>query len=240
MSEPNEKPVALESYNDFAEQYARVNETNAYNAYYERPGILSLLPELAGKRVLDAGCGPGLHAAWMIERGALVTAVDASPQMIDIVQRRLGERVVTHTADLGRPLNFLDDTTFDVVLSSLTLHYIRDLSVPIGEFSRILRPGGQFIFSTHHPVVEYYLRHPANYFTTELVEEVWTVQATPMPVKFYRRPLSAITAALFQAGFTIDTIAEPLPLPECRETHPQAYQKLSTQPWFLFVRAQKK
>jgi SAM-dependent methyltransferase len=236
----HDEPPARDSYDIFAEQYARAIETKAHNACYERPGILAMLPDLAGKQVLDAGCGPGLHAAWMVEQGAQVTAVDVSAQMTAIVQRRLGERVVAHTADLGRPLSFLDDNTFDIVLSSLTLHYIHDLTVPMSEFGRILRPGGLLVFSTHHPVVEYYLRRPTNYFSTELVEEVWRIQGTPMPVKFYRRPLSAITAALSQAGFCIDTIAEPLPLPDCRETDPKAYQRLSTEPWFLFVRAQKK
>ena len=43
---------------------------SVYNAYYDRPTVLSLLPRVQGKRSLDIGCGPGLYTAWLIEHGA--------------------------------------------------------------------------------------------------------------------------------------------------------------------------
>ena len=53
------KPLALEAFEQLAEAYARLVDTKPHNAYYERPATLSLLPDVAGLRVLDAGCGPG-------------------------------------------------------------------------------------------------------------------------------------------------------------------------------------
>lgn len=63
-------------YDAFAQDFERHAETSAFNAYYDRPALLSLLGEVAGKRVLDVGCGPGLHASELVARGAIVTAFD--------------------------------------------------------------------------------------------------------------------------------------------------------------------
>jgi len=54
----------LEAYETLAERYAVLVDTKPENAYYERPATLSLLRDMRGKRVLDAGCGPGSYAEW--------------------------------------------------------------------------------------------------------------------------------------------------------------------------------
>lgn len=87
-----EDPIALEAYERPAEAYADRVETKPHNAGYERPATLSLLPPVEGKSVLDAGCGPGVYAEWLADRGAEVAAVDVSPTMIRLARRRLGGR----------------------------------------------------------------------------------------------------------------------------------------------------
>jgi 2-polyprenyl-3-methyl-5-hydroxy-6-metoxy-1,4-benzoquinol methylase len=70
MSNDHEdKPVALDAYDALAESYAALVDTKPHNAYYERPATLSLLPDVRGKRVLDAGCGPGVYSEWLASRG---------------------------------------------------------------------------------------------------------------------------------------------------------------------------
>ncbi len=235
----SQTPGLQKLYAENAAWYAAAARDKSYNAHYERPAILSLLPDVKGKEILDIACGPGFHAEWMADRGARVTAVDVSPQMIELVRERLGQRVQTETADLSQPLDF-GDATFDIVHSSLTLHYIRDLTVPFGEFNRILRPSGRFVFSMHHPFVDHQARPEKNYFTTELVEEKWKFHGKRMSVQFYIRPLSAIFNALAQANFWVENVVEPMPTITCKEKYPDTYQKLSVRPQFLFVRAQKK
>ena len=56
----NEEPIAREAYGRLADAYAARLVTKAHNAFYDRPAVLSLLPPVQGKRVLDAGCGPGV------------------------------------------------------------------------------------------------------------------------------------------------------------------------------------
>ncbi|HYV13585.1 MAG TPA: class I SAM-dependent methyltransferase [Pyrinomonadaceae bacterium] len=122
----NDEPIALDAYETLAEAYASVTDTKPHNAYYERPATLSLLPDVKGKRVLDAACGPGVYSEWLLSHGAEVVALDASPKMVELAKRRVGESVDVRQADLNKLLTFLEDATFDVVLSSLTMEYIED------------------------------------------------------------------------------------------------------------------
>jgi len=57
-------PIALEAYAQLADAYAAMVDTKAHNAYYERPAMLGLMPDVKGKRALDAGCGSGRYAEW--------------------------------------------------------------------------------------------------------------------------------------------------------------------------------
>jgi len=78
-----EKPIAFDAYESLADAYAARIDTKPHNAYLERPATLSLLPEVKGKRVLDAGCGPGVYSEWLLKHGANVVAVDVSPRMVE-------------------------------------------------------------------------------------------------------------------------------------------------------------
>src|SRR5215831_14600050 len=115
---PN-KPIALDAYEQLSEAFAAKIDTKAHNAFYDRPAVLSLLPEVANKRVLDAGCGPGAYAEWLVDNGAEVVGVDASPKMIELASARLKGRAKLIQADLGAPLDFLDSSSFDLVISAL-------------------------------------------------------------------------------------------------------------------------
>jgi len=86
MVEKGPEPVAREAYEKLADSYAARAPTKPHNAYYERPATLSLLGEVAGKRVLDAGCGPGIYAEELVARGAEVVGFDASGRMVELAR----------------------------------------------------------------------------------------------------------------------------------------------------------
>lgn len=112
-------------YDSFAEAYSASNETSLFNAYYERPAMLDLAGDVAGRRILDAGCGSGPLSAALRDRGAIVTGFDSSTKMLELARERLGDDAALHTADLGSPLPF-PDAAFDDVVASLVLHYLVD------------------------------------------------------------------------------------------------------------------
>lgn len=222
------------SYDAVADAYAARVETAPYNALYERPALLALLPPLDGLRVLDAGCGSGVYAGLLAERGARVTGIDESAAMLAHARRRLaGTGVELRTADLRAPLPFAD-ASFDGVVSALVLHYLRDWSAPLAELRRVLRPGGWLAFSTHHPAMEVQLFNPERYGEVEQVEDDWDDVGT---VRFYRRPLFRIVNDLADAGFAIERMVEPLPAEAFRRLKPQAYARMVRQPNFLLIRA---
>lgn len=134
MHDDTEKPLAFDAYEALAESYAALVDTKPHNAYYERPATLSLLPDVRGRRVLDAGCGPGVYADWLARRGAEVVALDASPNMVRLARERVGARADIRRADFSQPLDFLPDASFDLVLCALALDYVRDWRAVFGEF----------------------------------------------------------------------------------------------------------
>jgi len=71
----HEEPIALEAYSRLADAFAARIDTHPSNACYDRPAVISLLPPVEGRRVLDAGCGPGVYAEWLAGRGAEVVGV---------------------------------------------------------------------------------------------------------------------------------------------------------------------
>jgi SAM-dependent methyltransferase len=219
--------------------YREANEEGAFNAFYERPGAIALLGDVSGLRVLEAGCGPGALTSWLADNGATVTAVDVSQEMARLASERLGDRARVLLADLAEPLPF-GDASFDLVVASLVLHYLADWSAPLAEFRRVLAPDGAVTFSTHHPAMDWQLHSPDNYFATIQVSETWQLSGQPFEVTFWRRPLTAITAAISDAGFVIDQLAEPAPQPELRNREPRAYDRLQTGPAFLFFRLTKR
>jgi ubiquinone/menaquinone biosynthesis C-methylase UbiE len=117
---PADQAVA-NAYDSFAEAYAAETESNLINGYYTRPAVLDLAGEVAGRRILDVGCGAGPLLAALRERGAVVTGVDSSTKMLELARQRLGDGADLHPADLSSPLPF-PDGAFDDVIACLVLH----------------------------------------------------------------------------------------------------------------------
>ncbi|MGZ3518271.1 MAG: class I SAM-dependent methyltransferase [Vulcanimicrobiaceae bacterium] len=224
-------------YDTHAHEYAVHTATNVYNTHYERPALQAQLGDVRGKRVLDAGCASGEHTALLLERGAEVTAVDASASLVAIVRERFGRRVRAERADLREPLTFLDDASIDIVMSSLTLHYLEDWSLPLREFARVLVPGGRLVLSTHHPSMTAPMA--TNYFRTELVNDVWRMNGHDVEVQFFHRPMEAIVTPFLNAGFTLDALVEPHLAEPDPAIPPQTYERLSSEPTFLILKAHR-
>ena len=98
---------------------------SAYNAHYDRPAVLAALGPVAGRRVLDAACGPGLYVRELLARGAEVTAFDASPVMVGLARQQTAGRVRVDQAVLGESLPYPDDA-FDLIVCALAIYYALD------------------------------------------------------------------------------------------------------------------
>ncbi|MEV6826928.1 methyltransferase domain-containing protein [Amycolatopsis sp. NPDC051102] len=225
------------AYDDFAEAYTAENEASLMNAYYERPAALALAGDVAGRRILDAGCGSGPLFATLRERGAVVTGIDQSEGMLAQARRRLGDGADLRVADLAEPLPF-GDAEFDDVMASLALHYLRDWAPTLAELRRVLKPGGRLIASVNHPMmvnVTHRAEGPRpDYFESYTWTDEFELHGRKARMTFWNKPLHAMTDAFTAAGFRIAVISEPHPVPAARELFPGDFEILDTFPSFLF------
>lgn len=229
-------PQPAESmYDAFAEEFEAHAESSSYNALYDRPALLDLLGEVRGLRVLDAGCGPGLYAEELVRRGADVTAFDASAEMVRLARQRLGSDAPVRQSSLAAPLDWLADASQDRVVMALVLHHLEDRVAALAELARVLRPHGRLVLSTVHPTSDW-LRHRGSYFTSEPIEEDWH---GGWQVRYWRQPLAAWCEEFEQAGFVIERLVEPRPVPAMAASHPDHYEHLLRQPEFIAFRLMK-
>lgn len=240
MNDQSMMPQVIEHYNEIADQFATISDQSFFNEYCERPAMFSLLDNVTGKRVLDAGCGHGRYAEWLLTQGATVTAVDASEKMVHLARHRLGEAVDIRQLDLSEPLDIFTKMSFDVIVSPLVLDYIQNWHGVFGEFHRILDSGGIFVFSVMHPFfIQFRYGLQSDYFSTRRHEEQWGKRWKRDSVPAYRRSLTAMTLALSNTGFGIDRIIEPKPIQGAQQRFPEQYEEYSHHPVFICFRVVK-
>lgn len=220
-------------YDVFADEFANHARDGLYNAHLDRPACLALLGDVAGRRVLDAACGPGLYAEELVRRGADVVALDQSPRMVGLCRERVPQADV-RVHDLAEPLTFLPDRSVDLALLALAVEYVDDRVAALAELRRVLRPGGALVLSRQHPTGDW-LRHGGSYFDVRVVEEVWS---RGWQVRYWLAPLEQTCEELFAAGFLIERLWEPRPAPQAAALDPDRYERLCREPsGFLALRA---
>ena len=225
-------------YNKYAQEYARVIQDNIYNANFERPSLLAMLPELKDLKVLDLACGPGAYAEYLLNAGAKVTAVDNSEEMVQIVKTKFGSKINCYLQDIGAGLPHEKDNSYDLVICPLAIHYIENLEVLFHDIARVLRDKGLFVFSTHHTLLDYQSSPSGNYFACELVEEKWDTIGKPVEVKFYRRSLSELFSYIFDAGLSITGFSEGCTTEKVGKISEERYKRLKSTPQFMFIKCQ--
>ena len=231
------KQKIIEAYEEMAVKYNELIDHKPHNAYYDRPNTLSLFPEVYGKSILDAACGPGKYAEILLSKGAKVTGFDISPEMIKLARERNKDSGIFFVHDLTTPFNKLDDASFDIVLCALALHYVKNWNLTIKEFQRVLKPDGILVLSIEHPFFEFNYFKSSKYFEIEHVKCTWNGFGKPIEVNSFRRPLSECLTPLTENGFYIDKIVEPRPTKEFEKLDPKHFKELHEFPAFLCIRA---
>ena len=224
MTEGNEP-----QYERFAREYEKHASESPFNAYCDRPAVLSLIGDVGGNSVLDVGCGPGFYAEELTKRGAEVVAFDQSPRMVELTKTRLGRSAQVSVHDLEQPLDWLADDTFDLALMALVIHHIENRTAALREVRRVLKPTGRLIISTHHPTADW-IRIGDNYFDVEAVEERWT---KGWDLRYWRMPLSRITDEILDTGFMIERVVERRAVPELEQIDADDFKTLTTEPRFI-------
>lgn len=179
----------------------------------EEPVVHRALGDVAGKAVLELGCGTGRHTAWLARNGANVTALDFSEGMLAEARRKVPPGAVSFLSyDLHDPLPF-PDGTFDVMVSGLVLEHLRELGGFFGEARRAIRNGGRAVVSAMHPAM--FLRGSQARFTDP--ESGTVVQPGSFP-----HQIGDFVMAALRAGFDVRAITECAPDAEFASRYPRA------------------
>lgn len=137
----------------FFEGYSRLpRSVEGFSGAPEWPALRALLPDLDGRRVLDLGCGFGWFCRFAREQGATsVLGVDVSERMLARARAETWDAAISYVkADLE---HFeAAPGPFDLVYSSLALHYIENLAGLLRGVHAALVTGGRLIFSVEHPI----------------------------------------------------------------------------------------
>ncbi|WP_336958247.1 class I SAM-dependent methyltransferase [Chryseobacterium contaminans] len=210
--------------------------------------LKNMLPDFKGKKVLDLGCGFGWHCRYAIENGAIsVVGIDLSEKMlakakeINHLEGILYERMALEDVDFPAE-------QFDIILSSLTLHYVESFSKIAQNVYQWLTAGGSFVFSVEHPVFTAEGSQDWNYDNNG-EKTAWPVDKYFIEGKRnttflgenvikYHRTLTSYLNTLLKQGFKIKEIIEPEPSAEMLKEIPEMKEELR-RPMMLLISAEK-
>jgi 2-polyprenyl-3-methyl-5-hydroxy-6-metoxy-1,4-benzoquinol methylase len=218
---PKENQIAKE-WNDAAESW--VDFVRQGKDYFRdelnTPGMLKLIGNMKGLEVLDIACGEGYNTRILVRKGAKVSGIDLSEELIEHAKSqenadRLGiQYYVSDSADLSR----FPAKRFDLVTCFMALMDIEDYQGTISEVSRVMKVDGRFIFSIIHPCFDCIaksgeIERRAKYFGTRRQRVPWTMERLlrPFETTSFHRTLTDYSTALYNHGLIIRRLLEPKP-----------------------------
>ena len=208
----------------------RMGEGNHFVEVLIWPATRRLLDLQPGERILDIACGNGLYARRLAAMGAEVVALDFSQELIAYAQTRtVDQQAVTyHVLDATdeAALLQLGAGQFDAALCQMALFDMAEIGPLFHALSKLLRPGGRFVFSVLHPcfnsaqmtqvaeredlagelVIRYSVK--VSGYMTPMVSRAAALTRQPKPHLLFHRPLQVLLGTAFDAGFVLDGLEE--------------------------------
>ena len=224
---------------------ARRRRADNPNDTLERPVILELVGDLKNRRILDLGCGDAAFGREALNKGCQTyVGIEGSRNMAKAAQQCLagtiGQVVQATVEDWDYPTD-----AFDLVVSRLVFHYIKDVEAVFNQIHKSIIGGGRFVFSVEHPVITSCDRAwqgngprqdwvVDNYFNTGPRITSWMGGQ----VVKYHRTVENYFAGLQQAGFVVKSVREAAPQREWFE-HNDTFQRRQRIPLFLIMASKK-
>ena len=230
----------------FFEGYSQLRRhESGLNAAVDQPAMRALLPPLANKRVLDLGCGFGKMCRYAIDQGAAsVVGVDLSAKMLAKAREDTADARISYVQSALEDLAFAP-ASFDLVVSSLALHYVERFDQVCANVKSWLVSGGAFVFSVEHPMVTAFpvggyldlkgekLHWPIDNYKHEGIRHTqWFVD----DVIKYHRSVETYVNTLIDKGFTIVRLVEPVATAEAIRERPELGEE-SRRPTFMMMSA---
>lgn len=232
---------------DFFVNYSRMpRSVGGLNAAGEWQELRVMLPELRDARVLDLGCGFGWHCRYAREQQARsVVGVDLSENMLERARAMTDDPGIRYMRQAIEDIDF-NAGEFDVVISSLALHYIERLDILCRRIYHCLAPGGAFVLSVEHPVFTALASQDWHYgpqgeklhWPVDDYHHEGSRQARFLDhdVIKYHRTVATYMNTLIESGFSIRNVSEPKPAQDMLEMNPGMRDEMR-RPIFLMISA---
>ncbi|SHE12809.1 methyltransferase [Chlamydia abortus] len=232
---------------EFYEKYSRMPRSiGGLKAAGEWHAFRALLPELRDKRVLDLGCGFGWHCRYAREELARsVVGIDLSEKMLARAREDTNDSAIEYRRLAIEDIDFPAEE-FDVVISSLALHYVERFDIVCRKVHHCLVSGGAFVLSVEHPIFTalaaqdwYYgpqgerLHWPVDDYQKEGLRQTHFLEHD---VVKYHRTVATYVNALTESGFSISKLSEPQPTVEMQAQIPEMRDE-TRRPMFLLIAA---
>ncbi|MEM3227810.1 MAG: methyltransferase domain-containing protein [Candidatus Micrarchaeaceae archaeon] len=232
-------------FNRIAMEYANQRFSNKlfFNEYLDKPNMFKAVGNVRGKRVLDLGSGPGIYAALLRKRGAIVYGVDISEKMVEIARARYPGIEFEVGSALKLPYK---NSFFDVVFSALVFEHIRGIDKALKEVARVLKVHGHFVFSIGNPIlrVSHHIRGKnrryrvfEDYFKEGVMHSKWPSLGVTMP--FYHYTFQTIFKILKKNGFMLYNYIDEKPIKYGASVDREAYDFTRILPYFVILDALK-
>jgi SAM-dependent methyltransferase len=232
---------------DFFAGYSQLRRsTEGLGGATEWPSVRSLLPDVAGLRIVDLGCGFGWFCRWAKQHGAAdVLGLDMSENMLSRARSWPDAGIRYKVNDLER-LELSPDR-FELAYSSLALHYVENLARLFATVHAALVPEGCFVFSIEHPIymapsrpgwsvdAEGRRTWPVDSY---LIEGPRTTDWLAKGVVKHHRTLGTTLNLLIRSGFQAEHVEEFCPSDEQIAMRPELAEERD-RPMFLLVRARR-
>ncbi|GCB36449.1 class I SAM-dependent methyltransferase [Bacteroides faecalis] len=236
--------------NRFFNQYSQMSRSiEGLKGAGEWHVLKKVLPDFTNKKVLDLGCGFGWHCIYAIEHGAkFVTGIDISEKMLEEARKKNASSSIEYKRIAIEDFEF-QPNSYNIVISSLTFHYLESFIDICQKINTCLTTGGSFVFSVEHPI---YTAHGIQdwFYDQEGTRIHWPVdhyfsegkrKATFLgeEVIKYHKTLTTYINSLLQTGFEICELIEPQPEITMLNSIPEMKDELR-RPMMLIISARKK
>ncbi len=192
-------------YDTYGEYFARLEENNP-NRKKLTEILYSMMGDVKGKKILDAGCGIGNDCKMLSEYGAKVVGIDVSQKMTELAKKRCENyNIEFYLKDMEK--TEFPNEEFDIIVSAFSILYKENLNDVLKEFKRISKRNGELYIAVSHPIRKM-IKYTNNYFETG---KHWQSHGEMRLFNYYRT-MEEYVNSLASEGFSIKEIREPKPI----------------------------
>jgi ubiquinone/menaquinone biosynthesis C-methylase UbiE len=246
----------MADYNKIAKEFLERRADKSrfdYNRDIEVPAMIKMVGSVKNKVILDVGCGFGDHSKRLSKKGAKkIIAFDLSKELVKFANEQNVPNCKFEVGDMNQKLKY-ENNYFDLVISGLALHYVKNVNQLFKEVNRVLKKGGMFVISTGHPIFDLLSESPGFKIQIKRIGKKRITEGdyfneNPKLAKLgsigkfktYSYTFETLIKLGLNNGFELIDYVDLKPVPSSKKYDSEKYKLTSTLPTFILFKWKKK